>query len=87
MSEGSQYHQSALRATLYALMELEKDVDGGDVLTHLTLNVPNYYSDQNQRDLVVEFAGFLAKKLETMRPEEASSARVLRDLVRNQRLA
>lgn len=68
-------------------MELEKNVDGGEVLPHLTLNVPNYYSDQNQRDLVVELAGYLAKKLETLRPEEASSARVLRDLVRNQSLA
>jgi putative DNA methylase len=87
MSEGSQFYQSTLRATLYALMELEKNVDGGEVLAHLTLNVPNYYSDQNQRDLVVELAAWLAKKLETLRPEEAGNARVLRDLVRNQRIA
>jgi len=53
---------------------------------HLTLNVPNYYSNQNQRDLVVGLADYLAKKLETLRPEEASAARVLRDLVKNQRL-
>jgi putative DNA methylase len=48
--------------------------------------VPNYYSNQNQRDLVVGLADYLAKKLETLRPEEASAARVLRDLVKNQRL-
>jgi putative DNA methylase len=86
MAEGSELHQSVLRATLYALMELLKSLDGGDVLAHLTLNVTDYYSDQNQRDLVVALADYIAKKLETLRPEEASAARVLRDLVKNQRL-
>lgn len=86
MAEGSELHQSVLRATLYALMELVKDVDGGEVLAHLTFNVTDYYSNQNQRDLVVALADYLAKKLETLRPEEASAARVLRDLVKNQRL-
>jgi putative DNA methylase len=86
MSEGSELYQSVLRATLYALMELVKNVDGAEVLAHLTLNVPDYYSNQNQRDLVVGLADYLAKRLETLRPEEASAARVLRDLVKNQRL-
>jgi putative DNA methylase len=86
MAEGSEMHQSVLRATLYALMELVKNVDGGEVLAHLTLNVTDYYSNQNQRDLVVGLADYLAKKLEILRPEEASAARVLRDLVKNQRL-
>ena len=69
-----------------SLMELVKNVDGGEVLAHLTLNVPDYISNQNQRDLVVELAGYLAKKLEGLRPEEATAARVLRELVKNQRL-
>jgi putative DNA methylase len=43
MSEGSEFHQSALRAVLYAMMELVKNVDGNEVLAHLTLNVPDYY--------------------------------------------
>jgi putative DNA methylase len=86
MSEGSELHQSALRAVLYAVMELAKNVDGNDVLAHLTLNVPGYYSNQTQRERVVELADYLAKKLETLRPEEASAARVLRELVKNQRL-
>ena len=34
----------------------------------------------------IELAAYLAKHLEHLRPEEASAARVLRDLVRNQRL-
>jgi putative DNA methylase len=86
MSEGSELHQSALRAVLYGMMELEKNVDGAEVLTHLTLNVPEYYANGTQRQLVTELADYLSKKLETLRPEEASAARVLRDLVRNQRL-
>ena len=36
MSEGSEFHQSALRAVLYAMMELVKNVDGNEVLAHLT---------------------------------------------------
>jgi putative DNA methylase len=86
MSDGSEFHQSALRAVLYAMMELVKNVDGNEVLAHLTLNVPDYYSNQTQRELVVELADYLAKKLETLRPEEASAARVMRELVKNQRL-
>jgi putative DNA methylase len=86
MSEGSELHQSVLRAVLYAVMELAKNVDGNDVLAHLTLNVLDYYSNQTQRERVIELADYLAKKLETLRPEEASAARVLRELVKNQRL-
>lgn len=86
MSEGSELHQSVLRAVLYAVMELTKNVDGNEVLAHLTLNVPNYYGDMTQRDLAVELADYLAKQLDTLRPEEASAARVLRELVKSQRL-
>lgn len=86
MSEGSELHQSVLRAVLYALMELQKDVDGDEVLAHLMLNVPNYYRDLTQRERVIELAGYLAKRLETIRPEEASAARVLAERVKNQRL-
>ncbi|MFN9280179.1 MAG: anti-phage-associated DUF1156 domain-containing protein [Betaproteobacteria bacterium] len=86
MGEGSELYQSVLRAALYAVMELQNGVDGSEVLAHLTLNVPNYYSDVTQRELVAELAGYLAKRLEALRPDEASAARVLRELVKNQRL-
>lgn len=86
MSEGSELHQSVLRAVLYAMMELAKNVDSNDVLAHLVLNVPDYYSNQTQRERVVELADYLAKKLETLRPDEASAARILREMVKNQRL-
>ena len=61
-------------------------MDGSEVLAHLTLNVPDYYADQTQRDRVIELADYLARKLDTLRPDEASAARVLRELVKHQRL-
>ena len=86
MSEGSELHQSVLRAVLYAVMELVNNMDGSEVLAHLTLNIPDYYSDMTRRELAVELAGYLAKRREALRPDEASAARVLRELVKNQRL-
>jgi putative DNA methylase len=86
MSDSSELHQSVLRAVLYAMMELVKNVDGSEVLAHLTLNVPDYYANQTQRDRVAELADYLARKLETQRPDEARAARILRELVRHQRL-
>lgn len=86
MSEGSELHLSVLRAVLYAMMELAGNLESNDVLAHLILNVPDYYSNQTQRERVVELADYLAKKLETLRPDEASAARVLREMVKNQRL-
>ncbi len=86
MGESSELYQSVLRAVLYAIMELTKDTDGNEVQAHLTLNIPDYYGDMTQRNLAVELADYLAKHLEELRPEEASAARVLRELVKNQRL-
>jgi putative DNA methylase len=86
MSEGSELHESVLRAVLYAVMELVKNVDGNEVIVHLTLNIPNYYSDITQREMAAELADYLAKRLDGRRPEEASNARVLYELVKNQRL-
>lgn len=86
MGEGSEMHQSALRAILYAIMELTRNLDGAEVMGHLTLNVPDWYGDSTQRDLAGELAGYLAEQLKSLRPDEASAARVLRELVLNQRI-
>jgi putative DNA methylase len=86
MGEGSELHESVLRAVLYGVMELVKNVDGNDVLAHLTLNIPNYYGDMTQRELAIELSTYLEERLEVRRPEEASAARVLRELMKNQRL-
>ena len=86
MGEGSELYGSVLRAVLYAVMELRADADTTEVLAHLTHNVPDYYGDLTQRERAIAVADYLAEKLETLRPEEASAARVLAEAVRNQRL-
>jgi putative DNA methylase len=86
MSEGSEFNQSVLRAVLYAVMELQNNLDGSEVLAHLRLNIPNYYGDMTQHELAIELADYLARRLDGLRPDEASAARVLRDLVKHQRL-
>jgi putative DNA methylase len=86
MSEGSELNQSVLRAVLYAVMELANNLDGNEVLAHLMLNIPNYYGDMTQRELAAELADYLAKRLDALNTDEASAARVLRELMKNQRL-
>ena len=86
MSESSEFYQSVLRSVLYAIMELVKNLDSAEVLAHFVLNIPNYYGDMTQREMAVELADYLAKHLEEIRPDEASAARVLRELIKNQRL-
>ncbi len=39
-----------------------------------------------QRELVIGVADYLARRLGALRPDEASAARVLAELVKNQRL-
>ncbi|PDV96875.1 anti-phage-associated DUF1156 domain-containing protein [Candidatus Chloroploca asiatica] len=86
MGEGSELYESVLRAVLYAMMEMVKNIDSNEVLAHLTLNIPNYYGDMTQRELAIDLADYLAHQLEALRPEEASAARIVRELIRNQRL-
>ncbi|GBO55367.1 hypothetical protein APA_3417 [Pseudanabaena sp. lw0831] len=86
MGEGSELYQSVLRAVLYGIMELAKNLDSDEVLAHLRLNIPNYYGDETQRELAVELADYLSKQLVTIRPEEHSAARVLCEMIKNQRL-
>ena len=76
LSEGSELYGSVLRAVLYAVMELLADVDTTEVLAHLTHNVPDYYGDLTQRERAVAVANYVAEKLEMLRPDEASAARV-----------
>ena len=86
MGEGSELHDSVLRAVLYAVMELQADMDTTEVLAHLTHNVPDYYADLTQRDRAIAVADYLAGHLNAIRPDEASAARVLAEALRNQRV-
>jgi len=83
MTGTSELAGTRLRGLLYALMELGKDTESDLVLERLGMNVNNYY---NVRVELADLADYLSRKLETLRPEEASTARVLRELLRHQKL-
>lgn len=79
-----------LRALLYALYELSKELEVEDVLLHLMDNCPNYLPNKT---LLSKMADYLAEKREslkgtkTLKPDvEASCARILSEAIRNQRL-
>lgn len=86
MGEGSQLYGSPLRAVLYAMWEIGKEIDGDEAVRHLAINIPDYYSNQATRELADALCGYLVKHLDVLRPEEASSARVLSQLIKNQRI-
>lgn len=90
MSGDTEIAGTPLRALLYALFELSKEVEVDDVLFHLMENCPNYLSN---KALLAKIADYLAEKREgmkgtkTFRPDlEASYARILAEAIRNQRL-
>ncbi|NJD03473.1 MAG: DUF1156 domain-containing protein [Ruminiclostridium sp.] len=85
MSGDSEFANTVLRGILYALMEIVKNIDGYEVLAHLAINILGYYN-QGIRELIVELSDYLAKRLENIRSNEASAARILRDLVKNQHI-
>lgn len=86
MNEGSELYQSNLRAIYYAMWELSKNLDETEVLQHLSFNVKDYYSTPNHRNMVVAITKYLESKLEVLRPTEASYARIIGELVKNQRI-
>lgn len=90
MSGDAEMAGTPLRALLYALFELSKEVEVDDVLLHLMENCPNYLPN---KQLLAKIADYLAEKREGLKgikafhPEqEASCARVLAEAIRNQRL-
>lgn len=90
MSGDAEIAGTPLRALLYALYELSKEVEVDDVLLHLMDNCPNYLPN---KALLSKMADYLAEKREglkgtkTFKPDvEASCARILSEAIRNQRL-
>lgn len=85
MNQSSELYQTPTRAVLYALMDLQASKDLDIVLQGLEQNLKTgaFYSS---RDTLVAIARFISKKLDTMRPDEASAARVLADGIDNQRM-
>jgi putative DNA methylase len=85
MSASSQLFETPTRAVLYALMDLQAQKDIDLVLKGLeqNLKVNAFYS---ARDTLVSLSKFIAKKVETMRPDEAAAARILAGGLENQRM-
>lgn len=78
-----EFGRSALRAVLFALYELQKEVNSDEVMEHLRSLVPNYHM---RRDDLVAFCQYIARKREHRYPEESSAAGILLALIRNERL-
>ena len=80
--EGSEFGASKSRALLFAIYELQNEVDGDDVLSHLRDLVPDYF---NVRDDLVALADYVAKKRANIDEAEARAAAILHGLIRNER--
>lgn len=90
MSGDAELAGTPLRALLYALYELSKDMEIDDVLLHLMENCPNY---NQHKPILTKIADYIALKREgltatkTFKPDkEAANARILAEAIRNQRL-
>lgn len=81
--EGGEFATSKSRALLYAIWEVEKEVDGDEVISHLRELVPGYFS---VREEVMALADYVARKRATVDEAEARAARILHGLIRNEAL-
>jgi len=79
----TEFGTSPTRAALYALYELQDDVDGDTVLSHLRDLVDGYLQ---KREALIAVASYVALKRQEVDPEEAKAARILHGLIRNERL-
>lgn len=90
MSGATEIADTPLRALLYAIYELSKEIEIDDVLTHLIDNCPSYFAN---KDILSKMAEYIAEKRENLKstksfkPDvEATSARVLSEAILNHRL-
>jgi adenine-specific DNA methylase len=79
----SEFGKSPLRAVLFALYELQHEVDIDEVINHLRDLVPGYLT---RREDLIELASAIAAKREMKAPAEAQAARILFSRIRNERL-
>ena len=80
--EGSEFGASKSRALLFAIYELQNEIDGDDVLSHLRDMVPDYF---NVRDDLTALADYVAKKRANIDEAESRAAAILHGLIRNER--
>ena len=79
----SEFGRSGTRAVLYALYELQAEVEGDLVLAHLRDLVDGY---GGRRDDLAAVAAYIANKRQEVDAAEAQAARILHGLIRNERL-
>lgn len=90
MSGNSEIAETPLRALLYAMYEMSKELEVEEILDHLMDNCPNYLQN---KPLLVKMADYISEKrtglksTKAYKPDvEASYARILAEAIRNQRL-
>jgi putative DNA methylase len=90
MSGDAEIAGTPLRALLFSIYEISKEVEVEDALLHLMENCPNYLQ---HKPLLVMMANYLAEKRDSLKPGksfkpdvEASSARILAEAIQSQRL-
>ena len=79
----SEFGRSGTRAVLYALYELQAEVEGDLVLAHLRDLVDGY---GGRRDDLAAVAAYIANKRQEVDAAEAQAARILHGVIRNERL-
>ena len=78
-----EFGRSGTRAVLYALYELQAEVEGDLVLAHLRDLVDGY---GGRRDDLAAVAAYIANKRQEVDAAEAQAARILHGVIRNERL-
>jgi putative DNA methylase len=78
-----EFGKSPLRAVLFALYELQREIDIDEVISHLRDLVPGYLT---RREDLMALASAIAAKRELKAPSEAQAARILFSRIRNERL-
>lgn len=77
------FGKSPLRAVLFALYELQREVETDEVMAHLRDLVPGYMT---RREDLMALCQYLAAKRESIAVEEAQAARILFARIKNERL-
>jgi hypothetical protein len=78
-----EFGKSPLRAVLFALYELQREVDIDEAIGHLRDLVSGYLS---RREELMALAAAIAAKREVKAPDEAQAARILFSRIKNERL-
>ena len=84
MGGSDDFGETNVRNILYAIFLLmENKISSDDVLHQLKELIPDFY---RKRDLLISIADYINKKTSGIREVESQSSRILRDLIRNERV-